>query len=93
MLTVKTLGKFELSDGSNVVYDETLRSDMLKKLLMYMLMHRESQVTVRAIADALWPEDEIDNPVGALKNLMYRLRNVLKAVFGDNNYILTSFSP
>ena len=38
MLTVNTLGKFQMTDGMTVVDDEQLRSPMLSKLFMYMLL-------------------------------------------------------
>ena len=69
MLTVKSLGKFEITDGTNILNDEVIRSDMLKKLLIYMLTHREHSATIQDLSEALWQEDEVDNPTGALKNL------------------------
>jgi len=90
MLTVKSLGKFELSDGIHVMNDEVLRSDMLKKLLMYMLLHRDGPISIQEIAEGLWQEDEVDNPAGALKNLMYRLRTLIKKTFGEMQFIITS---
>ena len=50
----------------------------MKKLLIYLLIHREHPVSVRELSEALWREDEIENPAGALKNLMYRLRTIMK---------------
>lgn len=67
-----------------------MRSDMLTKLLIYILIHREHPITIQELADALWSEDETDNPAGALKNLMYRLRNTMKKNLGETDYILTS---
>lgn len=90
MIEAKALGKFNLSDGTNVLNDDILRSDMMKKLMIYILMHREHPVTTQELSEALWDEDETDNPTGALKNLMYRLRNILKATFGDYKFIITS---
>lgn len=90
MIKTNALGKFILSDGTNMLDDDILRSDMLKKLLIYILMHREHPITTQELSEALWDEDETDNPTGALKNLMYRLRNILKSVFGDYKFILTS---
>lgn len=90
MIVVKSLGKFEISDGVHIINDEVIRSDMVKKLLMYLLVHREHTVTVQELSDALWQEDEVDNPAGALKNLMYRLRTLLKKNLGDVSYIITS---
>lgn len=89
MIKIKALGKFHLSDGTNVLDDDSLRSDMLKKLMIYMLMHRDHPVTTQELLEALWEEDETDNPMGALKNLMYRLRTTLKANFGDAKFIIT----
>lgn len=90
MLSVKSLGKFELSYGEHVLNDEMLRSDMLKKLLMFMLTHREHPISVQELFAALWHEDEIDNPTGALKNLMYRLRTIMKKYISDDKFIITS---
>lgn len=90
MLQVKSLGKFMIVDGEVVLNDDILRSDMLKKLLIYILTHREHPVTTQELAEALWQEDETDNPAGALKNLMYRLRTIMKTTFGDSKFFITS---
>lgn len=90
MLEVSSFGKFSVTEGDAVLNDDILRSDMLKKLFVYILTHREHPITIQELSEALWQEDETDNPAGALKNLMYRLRNILKTVFGNRKYILTS---
>ena len=90
MLTVNTLGKFQMTDGMTVVDDEQLRSPMLSKLLMYMLLYREKTLTTDDISTAIWQDEEIDNPAGALKNLMYRLRKTLTSFFGEEEFILTN---
>lgn len=90
MIVIKSLGKFEISDGIHIMNDEIIRSDMVKKLLMYLLTHRDHAATVQELSEALWREDEVDNPTGALKNLMYRLRTLLKKNMGEAPYIITS---
>ncbi len=90
MIIVKSLGKFEISDDLHIMNDEIIRSDMVKKLFMYLLTHRDYAATVQELSEALWREDEVDNPAGALKNLMYRLRTLLKKNLGDAPYIITS---
>ena len=90
MLTVKSFGKFQITYGEHILNDELLRSDMLKKLLMYMLTHREHPASTQELAEALGQEDEVDNPAGALKNLMYRLRTILKKYISDDKFIITS---
>lgn len=90
MLTVSTFGKFQVTDGTAIMNDENLRSPMLSKLFMYMLIYRDKTLTTDDIASAIWQDEEIDNPAGALKNLMYRLRKSLASKFGDSEYILTN---
>lgn len=89
MLYINSLGRFRITDGTAMLDDETIRSDMLTKLLLYLLLHRNHNLTIEEIAYVLWQDDETENPAGALKNLMYRLRTILKKYFGDQQFILT----
>jgi DNA-binding SARP family transcriptional activator len=90
MMTVHTLGKFQITDGSVIVGEEELRSPMLSRLLIYLLLYRDKTVTTDDMTEAIWPDGEIDNPAGALKNLVYRLRKILSGHFGKQEYVLTS---
>lgn len=90
MLTVNSLGKFQITDGNVVVGNEELRSNMLSKLLLYILLYRDKTLTIEDITTAVWQDEEIENPAGALKNLMYRLRKTLAKYFGNQDFILTN---
>lgn len=90
MLTVNSLGKFQITDGNVVVGTEELRSNMLSKLLLYILLYRDKTLTIEDITTAVWQDEEIENPAGALKNLMYRLRKTLAKYFGNQDFILTN---
>ena len=90
MLTVNSLGKFQITDGNVVVGDEELRSNMLSKLLLYILLYRDKTLTIEDITTAVWQDEETENPAGALKNLMYRLRKTLAKYFGNQDFILTN---
>lgn len=90
ILTVDLLGKFQIISEAGVLNEDTIRSDMLTKLLVYLITHREHPIAIQELSEALWDDDETDNPAGALKNLMYRLRTLLKKEFGEQPYILTS---
>ncbi|MCR5719685.1 MAG: winged helix-turn-helix domain-containing protein [Lachnospiraceae bacterium] len=92
MFKVCTLGKFCVTsdDCEGVLDDASLRSDMLKKLFVYLLCNRGHIISVQELSEALWDDNETDNPAGALKNLMYRLRTALKKTFGEREYIVTS---
>ena len=89
MLTIRTLGKFQIRDEEHIVNEEEIRSPKMINLLAYLIIHRNQTLTFYDMADALWQEEETGNPAGALKNLMYRLRVFLKKNFGDEDFILT----
>ncbi|MEF9999010.1 MAG: BTAD domain-containing putative transcriptional regulator [Lachnospiraceae bacterium] len=89
ILSVKMLGCFELARGEQVLKMETLHSKMQMKLLAYLLCHRNQVNSVMDLCEALWGETESHNPVGALKNLIYRLRNTLCDSLGVEDYVLS----
>ncbi|MBR5943810.1 MAG: diguanylate cyclase [Lachnospiraceae bacterium] len=91
MIKICALGNFTIKDTETGVCleDENLRSDMIKKLVTYLVMHRSHPVPIQDLFGALWQEDESENPAGALKNLTYRLRVTLKKYFGDTDFVLT----
>lgn len=88
-MIVKMLGHFEIQYKGIILNSETIRSNMVELLLVYMLLQRHKEVLTNELAEELWSEEESDNPLGALKNLMYRLRKLLKDVFGEDDIIVT----
>lgn len=89
-LTVKMFGKFQVENEKGILNKENMRSEMLTRLLAYMISRREKDMTAQELIDVLWPDDQSDNPAGALKNLMYRLRKLMSRIWGDGGkYIVT----
>ena len=88
-LKVNMFNKFKISDGNVTLTYEDIRSDKVIKLLVYLIMHRNYTIPSQEITDVLWQNEEIDNPVGALKNLVYRLRTLIKKTFDIENCIIT----
>ncbi len=84
-LNVRMFGKFQMMNEEGVLTAESIHSEMLT----YMICYRKKSQTVQELIDLLWPENESDNPMGKLKNLMYRLRNLLKKTWGDYDFIIT----
>lgn len=82
--TVTLFGRLCLVYNDISLTEDIIRSEMVSKLLAYILLHHDKMLTVRELSDMLWNEGEgTDNPAGALKNLMYRLRTLLKKQFGE----------
>lgn len=90
MLSLVTLGKFGMQNEHGRLDDDNTRSAMMTKLLIFLITYREKSLTMDEIAAALWQDEEVENPAGALKNLMYRLRNLLNKNLGDDEYIITT---
>ncbi len=87
MLEATIFGKFSLSNGVTVLREEDIRADKLVQLLVYMISHRDKIVTGKKLSELFWLGGS-KSPENALKNLIYRLRNVLK-MLGPEDYICT----
>lgn len=88
-LNVQMFGNFQIMNEDGILTAENIHSEMLIRLLTYMISYRNKSQTVQELIDMLWPDNESDNPMGALKNLMYRLRNLLRRTWGDYDFIIT----
>ena len=78
-----------VSDGVHSIDEDEIRSDMVVKLFAYLAFHHAKNCTAEELSGALWPGDDSVNPTGALKNLAYRLRHILKKFFPDTEFIMT----
>lgn len=86
-IKMQLFGSFRLESETAFLGEEGLRSNKPTRLLVYLLMNRDSTVTHRQLIELFW-EDNGRNPEGALKTLMYRIRSDLK-VLGDEKFICT----
>lgn len=84
---MQLFGKFSLESGAARLDEEMLHSKKLTRLLAYIMINRDRNISHQELIDIFW-EDKSKNPQGALKNLMYRLRTSLKALGGED-YIYT----
>lgn len=84
---VQLFGKFTLTNGNRILNEETLHSKKLMRLLAYFIVNRDTILSHQKLIEVFW-EDETRHPEGALKNLMYRLRTVMREL-GDETYICT----
>lgn len=91
-MKVSFFGQFRMLYEGIELTEDAIHSEMVTKLLAYLLQHSRRMLTVRELSEMLWGEDgSSDNPAGALKNLVYRLRNVLKKTYHtQEQFILTN---
>lgn len=86
---VTFLDDFCMTYNGITLDDSRIKSDKITKLLSYIISHRNSNISVGELSDALWNDEESDNPANALKNLIYRTRSILKKNFGQIEFIKT----
>ena len=79
-LQVKMFGEFSIRLGDRVLTDDVSRIKKVWILIEYLLVNRKSAIPQDKLIETLWNEEDSDNPVGALKNLVYRARSVLKTL-------------
>lgn len=80
---------FSFKYHDKTIDSETMKSEKLVKLFTYLLINYQRSISTSELADVLWYFEDIDNPVGALKNLIYRLRSLLKKEFQITDFVLT----
>lgn len=88
IVEVHFFGKFSLEKGSVKLDEQSIHSKKLIRLLAYFLMNSDRMISGEELGEVLWGNGGSGNPLGALKNLVYRLRNTLK-ILGSENYILS----
>lgn len=76
-LEISTLGLFQARCGDQLLSDNASRSNRLWELLKYLITHRDKGNAPDVIVETLWPDQEYDDPRGALRTLVYRLRQLL----------------
>ena len=89
MAEVHFFGNFRIEDDGKTLDEQTVHSKKLLKLLAYFLLNNGRMPGTDELGEFLWGNGGSTNPSGALKNLVYRLRNVLKEL-GNKEYILSS---
>jgi DNA-binding SARP family transcriptional activator len=82
-LEIHMLGEFSIRYGDAILTDEVSHVKKVWMLIEYLLVNRASSVPQEKLIDELWADEESDNPLGALKNLVYRARTELKKLDAD----------
>lgn len=90
-LRIHLLGEFYIENSHNHFPQEIKKSKQLIVLIAYLIIFRHTVVTKNKLIEILWPNDESDNPEGALRNLVYRARREMVKFFpkGDQQCIIS----
>ncbi|MEG1758416.1 MAG: BTAD domain-containing putative transcriptional regulator [Oscillospiraceae bacterium] len=74
------LGRFELLTSMGVQTGSGFSSSQCCTLFIYLLSNRKRVVSVREIAEALWPDQLLDNPYNMVKSVVFRTRKALDGI-------------
>ena len=89
LLDVETFGGLQVKAGDTVLLERGARINKPWELLAFLLLNTDEPVTNEQICEALWEDDEVANPAGALKNAAYSLRKQLAAAGLPADCIIT----
>jgi DNA-binding SARP family transcriptional activator len=84
-IEVKMLGEFSISINGNQLTNLKGRTKRVWMLIEYLIANRKKDVSLEKLVEVLWEEDECGDPLNALKNLIYRAREILKKLSIDEN--------
>ena len=78
VLKVRMLGEFSMSLGNVKVDDNASRSRKVWILLAYLICNRDRIVPQEELISQLWENEKNDNPGGAVKTTLWRVRQILE---------------
>lgn len=76
--TVTMFGDFSIRNHGISMTDKEQHSKKCLSLLEYLIANRNSLYSNNETMDLFWPENTSSNPLGVLKTLLHRTRNMLK---------------
>jgi two-component SAPR family response regulator len=78
-LRITTLGRFRVEWQGRLLSDESRRASKVWELLKYLVTNRGRDIPTDTLIEDLWEDEEPKDPGRALRNTVYRLRQVLGA--------------
>ncbi len=85
LFSISMLGEFSISYKNNTIRDINNRSKKPWNLLEYLIIFRNKEISQNELIELLWDGDSSDNPVGALKVLLHRVRKSLEELQYDGD--------
>ncbi len=82
-LKVCMLGKFQVTGLDGELGIAHRCSKRIIKLMAYIFSHHKEKLPILRIADALYADEEIADPLAATRNLIWRLRNAFRKEWGE----------
>lgn len=83
-IEITMLGEFSITINGNQLTNLKGRTKRVWLLIQYLIANRRKDISLEMLVNVLWEEGECGDPLNALKNLVYRAREILKDISGDD---------
>lgn len=93
VVKVCLMGRFRITCGERTLDEDSICSAKGIRLLTLLLLNRKKLVTLQEMEELLsapGAKNEFGNSSGYIKNLVYRMRNILKNL-GDSSFIISKY--
>lgn len=80
-LQIQMFGEFHMRNDYHTFIPVSGKETQVTTLITYLIANKDTETSKDKLAEILWPEEEITNPTGALRNLVYRARQELSKFF------------
>ena len=74
-------GEFSISNEYGRFSHINNKSLQITRLLAYLIANKDTEIHKDKLMELLWPDENATNPSGALRNLVYRARQILEEFF------------
>ena len=83
ILHVRMLGKFSLTYGERQISCDNNRSKQIWNILAYLIYNKGKIVSSDDLMSLMWSSEKSDNPPGAMRTAMHRVRSLLESLVPD----------
>ncbi len=91
-LHIHFFNEFSISSPYYEYAPSSHNSTQLTLLISYLVANQDTKVPKEVLMSILWPEEKDKRPVGALRNLVYRARKELQALYPDQEIDYIKFT-
>ncbi len=77
ILKINMLGEFSITYKNKIINEKSRRAKKMLTLLQYLITYHNREISQSELIELLWAENSSENPTGALKTSLHRLRAML----------------
>lgn len=89
-IKITMFGGFSMSWNGHSIGNDSSNSQKMWELLSYLITYKGREVSPNELIDILWENEELHNPINALKTLVYRTRLALDKLGINGKAVLVS---